>query len=157
MANEKELRAANNAYETVCAGLDKMNWKYERHDNDRVVSFGVNGEDIPMQMIIVVDAERQLIRLLSKLPFAMEQERRVEGSIITNCVNYRLADGSFDFDLGDGSIVFRLAASYRASLIDPELIRYMCLVACSTIDKYNDRFMMVNKGLMSVSEFLDKD
>ena len=66
-----------------------------------------------------------------------------------------MVDGSFDYDFITGSIIFRLTSSYRESLIGKELLAYMLMCACYTIDEYNDKFLMVAKNEMTIEEILD--
>ena len=109
---------------------------------------------MPMAFAIFCDAERQLIRLISFLPFNMSKEKIVEGAIATSLVNYYLSDGSFDFNLADGSIVFKLTSSFRDSLISEKLFEYMIDLSCVTVDKYNDQFLMMDKGKLSIEDFI---
>ena len=88
------------------------------------------------------------------MPFKMDETKRVEGALITSYANYKLADGSFDYNLGDGSIIFRMTSSFRESLIGAELFKYMISCAAYSVDKYNDQFFMVSKGMLSVDDFV---
>jgi len=154
MANEKELKLAKEAYDTLCNSLDEMKWRYSKDEDKLIIHVGISGEDIPMEFIIHCDADRQLIRVMSFLPFKISEDKRVEGAIATCHANYRLADGSFDYNLGDGSIIFRMTSSFRESLVGDELFKYMIHVACATVDKYNDQFLMISKGNLSITDFI---
>lgn len=153
MADQKTM-LAQNVYQTVCTALDERNWKYQTDDAKLLVHFGVNGEDIPMQFIIMVDAERQLIRVLSPLSFKMSDEKRVEAALAVCAASYNMADGGFDYDISDGSILFRMAASFRESVIGTGMIHYMISCTCAMVDKYNDKFFALSKGLLSLQDFL---
>ena len=72
------------------------------------------------------------------------------------CVaNYGLVNGTFDYDLSDGEIRFRIVSSFRESILSEELFNYMVLVAASTIDDYNDKFLMVSKGMLTIQQFIE--
>lgn len=154
MANEKELKLAKEAYDTLCNTLDEMKWRYDKDEDKLILHLGISGEDIPMEFSVHCDADRQLIRLMSFLPFKISDEKRVEGAIATCHANYLLADGSFDYNLGDGTIIFRMTSSFRESLVGDELFKYMIHVACITVDKYNDQFLMISKGNLSITDFI---
>ena len=154
MADNKQLMYAREAYNTLCRTLDNIGWTYKRMDDELKLMFGVGGDDIPMNFLIIIDADRQLVRLLSLLPFQMNSDKRVEGAIATCIINYVLADGSFDFDLDEGHIMFRLTASFRESLLGEELFKYMVSIACHTIDKYNDQLCDLNDGKISLEDFM---
>lgn len=154
MADNNKLMYAKEAYNTLCRTLDNIGWTYKRMDDELKLMFGVGGDDIPMNFLIIVDADRQLIRLLSLMPFQMNSDKRVEGAIATCIINYVLADGSFDLDIETGHVMFRLTASFRDSLLSEELFRYMVSIACHTIDKYNDQLSDLNDGKLSVEDFI---
>ncbi len=157
MESENKLENAMLAYRTICSALDARDWKYEKDNDELLVHFGVNGEDLLMNFIIVADAERQLIRLMSPLPFNMSEDKRLEGAIATCVATYGMADGSFDYDLSNGRIVFRMTQCFRSSVIGEELIQYMISCACAMVDKYNDQFLALDKGVMSISDFMKKE
>ncbi len=154
MADKKML--AQQVYQTVCAALDARTWEYGKDEEKLLVHFGVNGEDLPMNLIIMADVERQLIRVMSPLPFKMDENKRVEGAVATCAASYGMVDGNFDYDISDGSIVFRMTACYRESTIGEELIQYMISCTCAMVDKYNDMFLALSKGIMTVADFIEK-
>ena len=154
MAEEKEMALAKTVYEDMCAALDRRNWKYDRHDDDLVVTFTVTGEDLPMEFVLIVDADRQLIRVLSKLPVKVPEDKRMDLAIATCIITNKLADGSFDYDISNGDIYFRLTSSFRESKIGDKLFDYLVGVSCFTVDSYNDKLFALAKGLMSIEDFL---
>lgn len=155
MADAAKLARAQETYRTLCAAIEKRNWKYTRHDDDLVVTFGVRGDDLPMDFVLIVDVDRQLIRLSSRMPFTVPEDKRIEGAIVTSYATYRITDGSFDYNMSDGRIAFRMTASFLSSKIGVALFEYMIDCSCGTVDRYNDRFFAVSKGLMSVEEFIN--
>lgn len=156
MAEIDNIAAARTVFENLCASLDRRNWRYQRHDDDLVVTFGVSGEDIPMDFVLAVDAGRQLLRLFSRLPFTVPEDKRMDLAIATCVASNGLADGSFDYDIAKGTIVFRMTASFRESKIGDGLFEY--LIGCSsfTVDLFNDRFLALCKGLISINDFIAK-
>lgn len=157
MSEDKKLKNAQNVFQTLCAMLDEKEFRYEKREDDLVVNFFISGDDLPMQFVLNVDAERELIRLLSPVPVTFEGDKRVEGAIATCQANYKLADGSFDYDFKNGKILFRMTSSFKDSLISKDMFEYMVAVACYTIDEYNDKFLMLAKGMMSIEDFFKKD
>ena len=150
------MELAKQVYQTLCDAIERRDWNFEKDEEKLLVHFGVNGDDIPMQFILIVDAERQLIRVMSPLPFKMSESKRMEGAIAACAASYGMADGSFDYDLSDGAIVFRMTASFRESLIGEGLFQYMISCSCAMVDKYNDQFLALDKGIMSITDFISK-
>ncbi len=156
MIDEKKMALAKQVYDTLCEAIERRNWKFGKDEEKLLVHFGVRGDDIPMNFILVVDAERQLIRLLSPMPYKMSENKRMEGAIATCAATYGMADGSFDFNLSTGEIVFRMTASFRESVIGEGLFQYMISCSCAMVDKYNDQFLGIDKGEISIAEFIAK-
>ena len=154
---EQDMRKAVEVYETLCSMLDNINWKYDKIEEKLMIKSGVKGEDLPIDFIVVVKPRNQVVQFISSMPFNMPEDKRVEGALAVCTANYGLVDGSFDYDLSDGQIVFRLTSSYRDSLLSEALFEYMVMVSASTIDKYNDRFFMLAKGMISLEQFIEMD
>ncbi len=154
MIDEMKMALAKQVYQTLCDAIEKRNWKFGKDEEKLLVHFGVRGDDILMNFILVVDAERQLIRLLSPMPFKMSENKRMEGAIATCAATYGMADGSFDYDLATGEIVFRMTASFRESEIGEGLFQYMISCSCAMVDKYNDKFLGIDKGEISIADFI---
>lgn len=153
MADENLINAKK-IYNNLCSFLDAKNMHYDKDDEKLRVDFGMNGDDLPMDFIIFADAERQILRLLSPMPFNFPEDKRMEGAIATCAATFSLADGSFDYDISDGKIVFRMTASFRDVVLGEGTFEYMIACAGATIDKYNDKFFAVGKGLLDITEFI---
>ncbi len=157
MADETtNLQCAAAVYAMLCQALEDRKWEYRKDEEKLVVYFGVNGDDIPINIIIAVDTDRQLIRLLSPLPFQMSEDKRIDGAIAACKASFGMADGSFDFDLSDGEIIFRIAAVYAESTIGPGLIYYLIDCCRAMVDHYNDKFLALEKGVISISDFVNE-
>ena len=150
--NKKEI--AREVFDTLCQALESFNYRYQKNEDELVVKFGVIGDDLPMNFIVKIDDERELVSLFSALPVRFKNDKRVEGSIATNAVNYLLADGSFDYDLRDGEVTFRMTSSYRDSMIGTEMLKYMIDISIQTVDRYNDKLFLVNQGILDFEDFI---
>ncbi len=153
MADEK-MERCKRVFGSLCTALDNRGWHYEKYDEDLVIKCGVQGDDLPIDLVISVEADIELIMLMSRLPVVISEERRLDAAIAVNYVNAKLVDGSFDFNLEDGVIVFRMTSSFIESEIGSELFDYMIWMAINAVDRYNDKFFMLEKGMMSLKEFI---
>ena len=154
MTDENKKINAREVFNTLCSAIDNREWKYEKDEEKMLVYFGVEGEDLPMQFLLMVEEERELIRLLSPMPFEMKEEKRMEGAIATCVASFGMADGNFDYDLADGKITFRMTASFKESKIGEGLFQYMISCSCAMVDKYNDQFAAINEDRMSINDFI---
>ena len=157
MSENFEMQKARQVYNDLVDMLDTRDWKYEKFDDDLVIRSGIKGDDLPIEFIMFVKPKNQVVQFISKLPFNMPEDKRVDGAIAVCVANYGLVDGSFDYDLSDGEIRFRLTSSYRESTIAPDLLEYMIMCAAATVDGYNDKFFMLAKGMLTVQQFIEQD
>ena len=156
MSDQKKTQARE-VYDILCEVFERNGWPYEQDDAELTVRFDVQDDEIAGEFFMTVDAQRQMIRLLSPLPFCMSQEKRIEGAIAVCAASYGMADGSFDYDLADGSITFRMNASFQANQIGEGLIRYMVSWATTTVYDYSLRFRDLAQGVLSLSDFLERE
>lgn len=154
---EVNMQKAKEVFDALVDMLDTRDWKYDKFEEDLVIKSGIKGDDLPIEFIIVVKPKNQVVQLLSRLPFQIPEDKRVDAAIAVCVANNGLVDGSFDYDIGEGDITFRLTCSYRESFLSADLFEYMILVSASTIDDYNDKFFMIAKDMMSVQQFIEKE
>lgn len=157
MANEINMQKANEVFGTLVRMLDTRDWKYEKHEEKLLIRSGIKGEDLPVEFIVLVNPKNEVVQFISSMPFNIPEDKRVDGAIAVCAANYGLVDGSFDYDLSDGEIRFRLTCSYRESQLSEDLFEYMIMVSASTVDIYNDRFFMLAKGMITVQQFLEQE
>ena len=148
-----KLTAAKKVFATLCKAMDELDWHYDILHEELGIRCSVTGDDIPVKLLVFVDAETQLIRLFSPMSFHINEDKRVEAAVAVGIANHGLINGNFDYDLSDGTITFRLVNPFHESEISVSLITYMIDVACHTVDRYNDRFLMLNKGVITLADF----
>lgn len=156
MAEKLDMRKAEEVYKTLIRMLDGIDWNYDRDDDKLLIKSGVKGDDFPVEFIVVVQPKQEVVQFLSTLPFKMPEDKRIDGAVATSVVNYRLVHGSFDYDMRDGRIIFRMTSSYRDSKISEELLEYTIMVSAATVDDYNDKLFMLSKGMITLDDFIKK-
>ena len=155
MADEKKVKKARAAFQALCEMLEEKDWHYEKDAENFLITCGAQGEDLPMEIRIQIDVKRQLIMLLSQMPFVIPEDRRTALAVAVSAANNGMVDGSFDYDYLGGGIIFRMTSSFRDSLIGKDVFEYMLFCSCFTIDRYNDKFLTVAKNDMSNEEILN--
>ena len=157
MAEEMNMQKAKQVFDTMIRMLDTRGWHYEKHEDDLLIKSGIRGDDLPIEFIVVVKPQQQIVQFLSRLPFSIPEDKRVDAALVVCVANYGLVDGSFDYNLSDGDITFRLNSSYRESTLGEDLFEYIIMCAAATVDNYNDKFFMLAKGMMTVQQFLEQE
>lgn len=153
MTDEKNTKQAQQTFSTLCKMLDTHEIHYQKDLEELKTKCTIRGDDLPMDLNFRVDSGRMLVSLMSFMPVQIAEEKRAEMAVIICKINYLLVDGTFDYDLSDGTIIFRISSSFRGSLLGEELFEYMLYLSARTIDKYNDKFFMFSKGLMDMDQF----
>jgi len=157
MGNQDEavsLELAREVYEEACTALDDIGWTYNRDDEELRIRTRVSGDDIPMDIIIEVRPKTGILRVLSYMPFKINEDKAIDAAIACGEVNCRMVNGSFDFDIDDNSIRFRVTTAYLEAKPHKEVYPYMIHLAVNTVDDYNDKFLMISKGVLSIQDFL---
>ena len=151
---EAKFTTAKAVYDTVCEALSEKGWRFKGDDENLQIKTGAVGEDLPMDIAIDVNADRQLLLVISPMSITVPEDKRVDIAIAISVINNQLVDGCFDYDIRTGHIFFRLTSSFIESKIGKEAAMYMLLCSCQTIDEYNDKLLMLAKGLLSVEQFI---
>lgn len=152
---EDKTKIGQTVYETMCKMFDEKGYPYERHDKDHIIICSVQGDDMPIDILFSVYDDRQIVVLSSQLPFNAPGDKQEDMALAVAYVNNDLIDGSFNFNYRDGSITFCLTESFVDSILGKDLFHYMLIAAANTIDKYNDKFLMISKGLISFEQFVE--
>ena len=151
MANKDSLKL----YKQMCKVIDDIGWTYERDEEKLRVDFSVNGDDLPIKFMMKIDESMQLISVYSYLDVNVKPEDYSEFAIAICLVNRKILNGSFDFNPINGTCLYRINSSYRESIIDDALFRYLLSVVCSTVDRYNDKLFMLAAGKITLTQFND--
>lgn len=154
MSEIKDIELAKATFQTLCCALDKNEWSYKKDEEKMSIECGAQGDDLPIEITINIDADRMVAIMISKLPFVIEEEKRLDVVVAVSAVNNILVDGCFDFDIASGHMFFRMTNSFIDSKISEEVFSYLLFCSCQAIDEYNDRFLMIGKGIVSIEQFL---
>lgn len=155
MPEEKYLKQANEMFKLFCEMLEENNWHYIKDEENLTIGCGAMGDDLPIAITVRIDIQKQLVYVMSKLPFTVPEDRRPALAVAVSQANNGMADGNFDFDYKNGNILFRITSSFCGSLIGKKLFEYMLMCACYIIDEYNDKFLLLTQNNMTVEDILN--
>lgn len=148
---------AKKIYATMVQALKNKDWHFEEREEDLMIISNYQGEDIPIKFLIEVNSDKEVIRFLSPMPFHVGEDKRVDVALAVCVANYGMVNGSFDYDLNDGEIRFRLTTSYCGCEVGEDFFMDMMATALLTTDKYNDKFLMLSKGMITIQQFIEQD
>ncbi|MBO7292727.1 MAG: YbjN domain-containing protein [Clostridia bacterium] len=151
------MSKAREIYDFIVKTLNDRDWNFDKDDEKMIIQSGIKGEDFPIRFLLIVNDRNEVIQFVSSLPFQMPEDMRVDGAIAVAVANYGMVDGCFDYDLNDGEIRFRLTTAFRDGTIGPDLVEYIIGVSAAMVEKYNDRFFMLAKKMMTIEQFIEKE
>ncbi len=154
MSDEIKLERAQATYRTLCQALDEMELHYESNDEKLTVFLSVKGDDFPVELRFRVSPERQLVSLFSQLPFTINESKIVDLALAVSTANYVLANGCFDFKITSGDILFRMVNSFDNCELSTDVFKYMTICTVSTVDEYNDKFLLISKDVLPLDKFI---
>lgn len=158
MANDANKAArAQKTYNDLCTHLDSLGLKYTRHDDGKFITLTMHGDDLPIEMILSVREKPQVVSLFAPIRPKAPEDKRIDAAVAVNVANYGIVFGSFDYDISGGDIRWRAVLPYCNTDITKEQIEYLVLVSAHTVERYNDKFLMFNKGMMSLEQFIESE
>ncbi len=149
--------SAKKIYDALVNMLNERDWNFRQDDEKLMIQAVISTDDLPVDFIMRVVEGRDVVQFRSVLPIKMPEDKRVEGAIAVSVANYGMINGSFDYDINDGEIVFRLTTSFTGTMLSDDLLEKMILIGSGTIDRYNDKFFMLAKGMMTLQQFIEKE
>ncbi len=72
MAELKNYEQVKAAFATLCQALDNHEWHYKKEEDKLSIECGAQGDDLPMEITVKVDADRMLVLLISHMPFVIQ-------------------------------------------------------------------------------------
>lgn len=159
--DKKQLKQAQAIYKTICKSLKSEDWNYDGSEEDLVIKSGARGDDLPIPLMIRVNAEKEAVSVYSELPFLIPEGVRNRLAVAINIINFELFNGCFDYDYNSGKILFRIVQFYRGCELNKDIIMHLVMMACTTADRYNDRLLYIAKAddlsLEQMIQIIEKD
>jgi len=159
MATDKQKKAAEAVFNTIIRHLDNGGLKYKVVDapgDDYMINLTMRGDDLPVDLFIIVDADRELIMVKSPEFTKFDADKIDVAAKAVCCINNAIADGSYALNIDKGNIMWTITSCFRGSLVGEETIRYLIGVSVVTLDKFNDMFLMLNMGVLDLDTFRQK-
>lgn len=148
----KEMEAKS-MYNTLCKTLDDMKWQYNKEEEKLIVRTSAVGEDLSMKLYMKIDADRSVMYLKSPMPFNIPADKCEILCRAAIIANWQMLNGSFEMDLADGYLGFKVVVPFMESIISTKTCHYMINLSCRMVDKFNDKFQSLVDGKMTLDQF----
>ena len=153
----ERMQEAKAVFESLVNHLNNihLNFAQEELEDRFVIRFNMSGDDIPMRFFLYVNPNQRIITLHSPQPVKFSEDKLDIGCKAICAINYRLTDGDFQIDIRDGEVLFNMSNSYADSLISDEVFNYMLGMSINIVDEFNDKLLMLSKGLIDLDTLLE--
>jgi len=154
MSNES-IKKAQKIFTMLKETMDRDDWKYKASDDEFILVSGCTGEDFPITFIFKVDTNRECLTFRTTAITTFDDDNFLNGALAVCVANHGMVFGHFDYDVSDNSVYYTMANSIVGTDFNEEFFLRMLHTAVSTVDTYNDRFIMLAKGLIDIHKFID--
>lgn len=154
-SGERSTARAREMYGVLTGLLDEAGIAYSANEQSLSVSSTAVGNDLPMPFTFLIDPSRELLAIVSDLPFSVPESRTFHTALGVCAANSVTFEGRFDFDYRAGRMRFVITSSYAAGDIDKKIFDHMLSVALNTIDMYNDRFAVAALNDIAADDIYD--
>ena len=143
-------------YENLCKAFELMEFTFHKNDEKLSVSCVCSGDSLRINVFIRVNPGSYCVTFYSPMPFAIKKDMAGEVCLALACINNKLKFGKFDLDIDTGGIDYNFCNYYYHDAPPaPELLKDMIIIALHTVDKYNDKLLGVNDGLLTFKDFIN--
>ena len=151
------LKKAQEVYDLLKATLDKHEWEYDAKDEDLALISGCTGDDFPIKFYFRADPQRECLTFHTSDFATFTDENFIDGALATCVANRGLIFGHFEYDITDNTVCYTMSNSFVGTEFEEAFFLDMLNTAVNTVDKYNDRFIMLSKGLIDIHKFIELD
>lgn len=135
--------------------LHEMHFKHDKDESTLSIIAVTIGDDLPFPLHMHVVEELRVISVDSMQPFSVPEKSRVDMAVAIPMVNCRIAEGSFHYDITDGTIIYHMTVPYVGTEFTEKMVTFITLVCCKTVDEYNDKLKLLADGAISIEQFAD--
>lgn len=118
------------------------------------VSFRLAGEHAEYDFLIAVDEASEMVVCYARAARHVPAARRAAVCELLTRINYDLALGCFEMDLGDGELLFRTGVDAEGGALSAGMVDSLVSVAFYTFDRFHPTIMRVAYGGASPEEAL---
>ncbi|MDR0426252.1 MAG: YbjN domain-containing protein [Clostridiales bacterium] len=134
--------------------LERNGFEYEKDAAAGGAAVQLSGEDFPIRLELSVSDRAQRLDVYSVLTFGLRPERAADLARAVNFINGRTAGGKFALNLADETVCYIGSAFFAGAAVGDDFIKNLISEAYYQIETYNDQLYAVNRGLLTVKEFM---
>ena len=155
MTSDNPNARALEVYERVKGALSGAGIAFTSDAEKRTVSPAVPGMEGAFELEYYVSEVHETLLLTAHLPCKMPEQRRIDGALAIACANTCIVNGSFKYELGDGSVFFCVAVSYASLGLTSGAVLDMIRQATQAVDRFGISLFRLANGFISLEAFLN--
>ena len=145
-------------YDVVISALKNKNWLVdEDRDKKELLARYDYEDDFPMGFLMWTVPSLDIIKYVLPFSFKISEEKRLDAAVAVSVANYALVNGSFDYNIKDGSIEFRMGVSCFDCVYSEDF--FIDLFECGRwlVNKYIKKFYDLSEGTLTLKEFIESE
>ena len=154
---DKNTTEAKTIFDTICSMLNEEEYNYTASDDKKTIYSCFNGDIHSIEVYFFIYENRHLVECEAELPYEISKKNLADIISAITYENSVLSNGCFVYNAKNRKISFRIVESYENSQISTAVFKYMLTMTNVIVDTYSTSFIMINKGLMSFKQFLEKE
>lgn len=107
-------------------------------EGDKVFSFGIKGDDCNFDVVLLCDAEKELLTTLVACSLVVPSAKLNKMCRWIAERNLEIVCGGFQLDTSDGKLYFRLTCPVSANTVDEKFVESIFTTAVSTFNFFYD-------------------
>lgn len=131
----------------------KLGYEYDEENNTAFVT--ITGDDFPVSLMFSANEKNGRVETYSRMPYEIKKEKAMDIAMAIAAINSRIAYGKFCLYIDKGICTYE-NSEYFTGLegFSTDYGRALVAPAYSIVEEYNEKLYAVNKGLMTVKEFI---
>lgn len=159
MATEAGKAGAAELWNQLLAFFENASIKYEsiyapNEEGDYLLRTRFRGDDLPMEFLIGIDANRQVLFLKSLELVKVSEDKLPTVAMAVCAMNDKIFDGSYALSLKRGTVMFTYTIPFAGSLIHESVLMQMMAICNQTVDAFNDKLFALVNGMVDLDGFL---
>ena len=155
MIQQENSQQAQSTFEALCFALTKLEWDYNKNLSELQITTTVWGDDIPMEIVVTTESEKQRVILSSVIPVEVADNREADIALALSMINTNLAYGSFKYNIAQKKIYFQLVSRFDGCEMSTSVFEQILTHSVKIIDNYNDKLLLLADNLMTLDEFTE--
>lgn len=147
---------AQGFYELICKIANERGYESKEISGSLAIDIVVNTGNRVIRPFLSVDTKNECVRFSCYLNCLFPSQKHLDASVACSAVTMGVQYGAFDFNCNDNSVLFRAAVPYGSSQISRSAIEQMIDYSIATVDAYEQDFVDLKFGKITLEKFLEK-